>query len=391
MTKIHGELKPSRRILLGPGPSNVNPRVYKAMTTPMLGYLDAEFVSIMDETVEMLREVFATKNTLTIPVSGTGTAGMEAALCNIIEPGDEVIVCIKGYFGGRIKDIAERYGGKVTVVESDWAAIVPPEKVEQALKSVDAKLVAIVHAETSTGILQPLDEIGKIVKHHGALFLVDSVTSLGGQPVNLDERNIDIAYSGTQKCLGAPPGFAPISFSEAAVEKIKNRKTKVQSFYFDMTLLEKYWTGEGRAYHHTVSMTMVYALREALRVVLEEGLDARYERHQRNADALGAGLTAMGLELIAQEGYRAPMLTTVAIPTGISDADTRKRLIASYGIEIGGGLGDFKGKAWRIGLMGESSTQSNVLLLLSALEKLLSDGGYEVKPGAGVSAATEVF
>lgn len=391
MTKIHGELKPSRRILLGPGPSNVNSRVYKAMMTPMLGYLDAEFVDIMDETVEMLREVFGTKNTLTIPVSGTGTAGMEAALCNIIEPGDEVVVGIKGYFGGRIKDIAERYGGKVTVVESDWATIVPPEKVENALKQVDAKLVAIVHAETSTGILQPLDEIGNIAKNHGALFLVDCVTSLGGQPVNLDERNIDIAYSGTQKCLGAPPGLAPISFSEAAVEKIKNRKTKVPSFYFDMTLLEKYWTGEGRGYHHTVSMTMVYALREALRVVLEEGLEARYERHQRNADALKAGLTAMGLELIAQKGYRAPMLTTVAIPDGISDAHTRKRLIDDHGIEIGGGLGDFKGKAWRIGLMGESSTQSNVLLFLSALEKLLADEGYKVEPGAGVSAAAEVF
>jgi len=389
MTKIHGELKPSRRILLGPGPSNVNPRVYKAMTTPMLGYLDAEFVEIMDETVDMLREVFGTKNTLTIPISGTGTAGMEAALCNIIEPGDEVVVCIKGYFGGRIKDIAERCGGNVTVVESDWATIVPSEKVERALKKVRAKLVAIVHGETSTGILQPLDEIGKIVKNHGALFLVDCVTSLGGQPVNLDERNIDIAYSGTQKCLGAPPGLAPISFSEAAVEKIKNRKTKVQSFYFDMTLLEKYWTGEGRAYHHTVSMTMVYALREALRVVLEEGLDTRYKRHQRNADALKAGLTAMGLELIAQEGYRAPMLTTVAIPDGISDVDIRKRLIADYGIEIGGGLGDFKGKAWRIGLMGESSTQSNVLLVLSALEKLLSKEGYRVEAGAGVSVAAE--
>ena len=387
MATIYGELKPSPRILLGPGPSDVNPRVLKAMTTPMLGYMDAEFIQIMDETADMLRAAFGTKNALTLPVSGTGMSGMEAALCNVIEPDDEIIVCIKGYFGGRIADIAERLGGKPTIVEAEWGTIIPPEKVEDALKKVKAKVVAIVHVETSTGILQPLDEISEIVHNHDALFLVDCVTSLGGQPVDLDRRCIDIAYSGTQKCLGGPPGLAPISFSEKAVEAIKNRKTKIPSFYFDMTLLERYWSGEKRAYHHTLSMTMVYALREALRVVLEEGLDARYERHQRNAEMLKSGLTAMGLELIAQEGYRAPMLTTVAIPDGISDVNIRKSLISKYGIEIGGGLGDFAGKAWRIGLMGESSTQSNVLLILSVLEKLLSKEGYQVEPGAGVSAA----
>jgi len=390
MATIHGELKPSPRILLGPGPSNVNSRVLKAMTTPMLGYLDPEFIKIMDETADMLRAVFCTKNTLTFPVSGTGMSGMEAALCNLIEPGDEIIVCVKGVFGGRMADIVERIGGKLTVVEAEWGKIIPPEKVKEALEKVKAKVVAIVHAETSTGVLQPLDEISEIVHHHGALFLVDCVTSLGGQPVDLDRRGIDIAYSGTQKCLGGPPGLAPISFSQRAMEAIKNRKTKIQSFYFDVNLLERYWSGEQRAYHHTVSMTMVYALREALRIVLEEGLEARYARHQRNADALKAGLTAMGLKLIAQEGYRAPMLTTVAIPDGISDANIRKALISEYGIEIGGGLGDFAGKAWRIGLMGESSTQSNVLLLLSALEKLLSREGYKVESGIGVSAAVRI-
>ncbi|MFQ6040642.1 MAG: pyridoxal-phosphate-dependent aminotransferase family protein, partial [Candidatus Poribacteria bacterium] len=323
MAKIYGELKPSSRILLGPGPSNVNQRVLKAMATPMLGYLDPEFIKIMDETADMLRAVFGTKNTLTFPVSGTGMSGMEAALCNLIEPGDEVIVCVKGVFGGRMADIVERIGGKLTVVEAEWGKIIPPEKVKEALAKVKAKVVAIVHAETSTGVLQPLDEISEIVHNHGALFLVDCVTSLGGQPVGLDGRGIDIAYSGTQKCLGGPPGLAPISFSDKAIEAIKNRKTKIQSFYFDMNLLERYWCGEQRAYHHTVSMTMVYALREALRIVLEEGLEARYARHQRNADALKAGLTAMGLKLIAQEGYRAPMLTTVAIPDGISDANIR--------------------------------------------------------------------
>jgi len=390
MATIYGELKPSPRILLGPGPSNVSPRVLKAMATPMLGYLDPEFIKIMDETADMLRAVFGTKNALTFPVSGTGMSGMEAALCNVIESGDEIIVCIKGYFGGRIADIAGRIGGKPTVVEAEWGKIIPPEKVEDALKKVKAKVVAIVHAETSTGILQPLDEISEIVHNYGALFLVDCVTSLGGQPVDLDRRCIDIAYSGTQKCLGGPPGLAPISFSEKAVEVVKKRKTKVQSFYFDMNLLERYWGGEQRAYHHTLSMTMVYALREALRIVLEEGLEARYARHQCNADALKAGLTAMGLKLVAQEGYRAPMLTTVAIPDGISDANIRKTLLNEYGIEIGGGLGVFAGKAWRIGLMGESSTQSNVLLLLSVLEKLLSREGYKVEPGVGVSAAVRI-
>ncbi len=391
MATVHGELKPSKRILLGPGPSNVNPRVYKAMGTSMLGYMDAEFIAIMDETVAMLRQVFGTQNELTIPVSGTGTSGMEAALCNVIEPGDRVVVCIKGYFGLRLKEIAERCGANVTVVESDWGTAVQPDKVERALKGQDAKLVAIVHAETSTGVLQPLDEIGAIANDSGALLLVDCVTSLGGQAVNLDQRKIDVAYSGTQKCLGAPPGLAPVSFSVRAREVIAKRRSKVQSFYFDMTLLEKYWTGGQRAYHHTVSMTLVYALREALRVVLEEGLEARYLRHARNAEALRAGLVAMGLDLIAEEGHRAPMLTTVAIPKGIADGEIRNSLMAGHGIEIGGGLGDFKGKAWRIGLMGESSTQSNVLLVLSALEKLLSGSGHKLKPGAGVSAAVQLF
>jgi len=389
MATIYDELKPSPRILLGPGPSNVNSRVLKAMTTTMLGYMDPEFIKIMDETADMLRTVFGTKNSLTFPISGTGMSGMEAALCNVIEPDDEIIVCIKGFFAGRIADIIERVGGKPTIVEAEWGKIISPEKVEEALKKVKAKVVAIVHAETSTGILQPLDEISEIVHNHGALFLVDCVTSLGGQPVDLDRRCIDVAYSGTQKCLGGPPGLSPISFSEKAAEAIKNRKTKVQSFYFDVNLLERYWGGEQRSYHHTLSMTMVYSLREALRIVLEEGLEARYARHQRNADALKAGLTAMGLELVAQEGYRAPMLTTVAIPDGVSDVNIRKALLNEYGIEIGGGLGDFAGKAWRIGLMGESCTQSNVLLLLSILEKLLSKEGYKVEPGAGVSAAVQ--
>ena len=391
MTQSYDELKASPRVLLGPGPSDANPRVLKAMTTPMLGYLDGEFIQILDETVNLLRQVFGTGNKLTLPVSGTGTAGMEAALCNVIEPGDSVVVGINGYFGGRIADIVQRCGGLVTAVEAPWGSAIPAEDVVDAVKSANPKLVAIIHAETSTGVLQPLDDISQIVKDSGALFLTDCVTSLGGQPVDLDRRGIDIAYSGTQKCLGGPPGLAPISFSDTAVETIHNRASKVQSFYLDMTLLEAYWSGDVRNYHHTVSMSMIYALHESLRVVLEEGLEGRYKRHERNAAALIAGATAIGLKPIVQEGYRAPMLTTINIPDGIDDVHIRNRLIQDFGIEIGGGLGIFKGKAWRIGLMGESSTQRNVLLVLSALEKLLAEAGHDLEAGAGARAASEVY
>ena len=302
MTQLYDELKASPRVLLGPGPSDANSRVLKAMTTPMLGYLDGEFIQILDETVNLLRQVFGTENKLTLPVSGTGTAGMEAALCNVIEPGDSVVVGINGYFGGRIADIVQRCGGIVTAVEAPWGSAIPAEDVADAVESANPKLVAIIHAETSTGVLQPLGDISQIVSDSGALFLTDCVTSLGGQPVDLDRRGIDIAYSGTQKCLGGPPGLAPISFSDRAVEAIHNRAAKVQSFYLDMTLLEAYWSGEVRNYHHTVSMSMIYALHESLRVVLEEGLEVRYKRHERNAAALIAGATAIGLKPIVQEG-----------------------------------------------------------------------------------------
>ena len=389
---VYDELIASPRVLLGPGPSEANARVLKAMTTPMLGYLDAEFVQIMDDTVGLLRRVFGTENGLTLPVSGTGTAGMEAALTNVIEPGDSVVVGIKGYFGERIADIAARCGGVVTRVEAEWGTHIPAEKIAAAVAEVSTpKLVALVHGETSTGILQPLRDAVEIAHQSGALFLADCVTSLGGQPVEMDALGIDIAYSCTQKCLAGPPGLSPISFSERAVEVIRNRKTPIQSFYLDMTLLENYWHGEKRSYHHTVSMSLIYALREALRVVLEEGLDARYERHEHNARALLAGAKAIGLQPAAEEGYRAPMLTTLRIPDGIDDTIIRKGLIADYGIEIGAGLGIFAGKAWRIGLMGESSNQRNVMLVLNALEKLLIESGYNVEHGTAVHAASKVY
>ncbi len=385
------ELKVPPRILLGPGPSIANPRVLKAMTTPMLGYLDADFVEIMDDTVALLRQVYGTQNAITFPVSGTGTAGMETALTNVIEHGDHVIVGINGYFGNRIADIAERCGATVTPVQAEWGDILKPEQIAEACKQAPPKLVAIVHAETSTGILQPLEEIIEIAHQHDALFLADCVTSLGGQPVELDARDIDIAYSCTQKCLAGPPGLSPISFSDRAVDVIRNRKTKIQSFYMDVTLLEEYWMGTTRKYHHTLSMSMVYALREALRVVIEEGESVRYRRHERNAHALIAGAEAIGLKPAAVENHRVPMLTTLRIPDGIDDGTIRKRLIQDFGIEIGGGLGIFAGKAWRIGLMGDAANEQNVLLVLNAIEQLLNEHGHRVETGTAVSAAAAAY
>jgi len=361
------------------------------MTTPMLGYLDADFVDVMDDTVALIQQVYGTQNSLTFPVSGTGTAGMETALTNIIEPEDSVIVGINGYFGGRIADIAERCGAHVTPVHAEWGNIIEPEQIAEACSKVTPKLVAVVHGETSTGILQPLEQIIGIAREKDALFLADCVTSLGGQPVELDERGIDIAYSCTQKCLAGPPGLSPISFSDRAVEVIQNRKTKIQSFYLDAILLAEYWMGDSRKYHHTVSMSMIYALREALRVVMEEGLSPRYQRHERNAKALIAGAEAIGLQPAATENHRAPMLTTLLIPDGIDDVTIRKRLIQDYGIEIGGGLGIFAGKAWRIGLMGDAANEQNVLLVLNAIETLLIEFGYKVDTGTAVSAAAAVY
>ena len=389
---MYDELIVPPRVLLGPGPSEANARVLKAMTTPMLGYLDTKFVEVMDDTVALLRQVFGTENRLTLPVSGTGTAGMEAALANVVESGDGVVVGINGYFGERIANIAARCGGVVTTIEAEWGTHISTEKIAEAVTKISApKLVVLVHGETSTGILQPLTDAIEIAHSSGALFLADCVTSLGGQPVDMDVRGIDIAYSCTQKCLAGPPGLSPISFSERAVDVIRNRKTPIQSFYLDMTLLENYWHGEKRSYHHTVSMSMIYALREALRVVLEEGLAVRYERHELNARALLAGAKAIGLQPAAEEGYRAPMLTTLRIPDGIDDATIRKRLISDYGIEIGAGLGIFAGKAWRIGLMGESANERNVMLVLNALEKLLIEFGHNTTPGTAVHAASQVY
>mgnify|MGYP000704729769 CR=1 FL=1 len=391
MTKNYKQLNPSTRVLLGPGPSNVHPRVLKAMSTPLVGHLDPDFLEVMNETMELLRCVFQTRNELTIPMSGTGSAGMETLFVNLLEPGDKAVVCINGLFGQRMADIVERCGAELVTVEGEWGRIIEPDQVEEALKKAGgAKVVAIVHAETSTGVRQPLEEISKIAKKYDALFLVDTVTSLGGMEVKVDEWGIDASYSGTQKCLSCPPGLSPVTFSERAREVIKKRKTKVQSWYLDLSMIQNYW-GKERFYHHTAPISMNYALREALMLIHEEGLEARFARHERNSKALTAGLEAMGLEMIAQEGYRLPSLHAVKIPEGIDDAKTRKMLLEEFNIEIGGGLGDFKGKAWRIGLMGYSSTKNNVFLVLSALEAVLKAQGYKVEEGAGVKAAQEAY
>jgi alanine-glyoxylate transaminase/serine-glyoxylate transaminase/serine-pyruvate transaminase len=379
-----GQLNPSPRILLGPGPSDVPPRVLNAMAMPLLGHLDPEFLALMNETQELLRWVFRTGNALTFPVSGTGSAGMETCVVNLIEPGDRMVVCVNGVFGQRMTDVAQRAGAAVTTIERPWGEVFDPGQVREVLQRVRPKVLGIVHAETSTGAWQPLADLGALCREHDALLLADTVTSLAGVPVEVDGWGIDAVYSGTQKCLSCPPGLAPVSFSPRAVEAIDRRKTKVQSWYLDMSMVQRYWGAE-RFYHHTAPISMIYALREALRLVREEGLEARWQRHQRNHRALKAGLAALGIPYAAAEGHQLPQLNAVRIPAGVDDPTVRKRLLSEFGIEIGGGLGDFKGKVWRIGLMGYSSRPANVLLFLGALEQCLK------AQGAGVTAANGVY
>ncbi|MBM2847905.1 MAG: serine-pyruvate aminotransferase/archaeal aspartate aminotransferase [Anaerolineales bacterium] len=370
MSLAYPELNPSPRLLLGPGPSSVHPRVLRAMATPLLGYMDPEFLKMLDETREMLRDTFQTNNELTLPVSGTGMSGMEAVLGNLLEPGDKLLVSAAGFFGNRLEELALRHGVAVAKIERPWGEVFTPEEIEAALKKSGAKAVAVVHAETSTGALQPMEGLGEVVHRHGALLIMDSVTSLGGVPVKLDEWGVDATYSGTQKCLGCPPGLAPVSVSERARDAIRNRKRKPDNWYFDLELLWKYW-GPERVYHHTVSGTLVYALREGLRLVAEEGLEARWARHRANAEFLWEGLAELDLVPFVPPAHRLPTLTTVRVPDGVDEAKVRTRLRDEYGIEIGAGLGPLKGKVWRIGLMGYASRHENVTLLLGALREIL--------------------
>ncbi len=381
------EFNPPQRILLGPGPSSVNPRVLQAMTLPILGHLDPRFFRVMDEVCEMLREVYRTENLMTVPLSSTGTGAMEAACANMLERGDKIIVCRNGFFGDRLADIAERCGAETVTLDFAWGDPLDVQVLADALEQHGpVKAVGVVHAETSTGVLTPLPEIVNLVHRHNALAIVDAVTSLGGHDLRMDEWDLDVCYSGTQKCLGAPPGLAPISFGPRAMEVINTRQSQVQSFYFNLKDLENYWN-QTRAYHHTTPISMTYALRESLRMMMEEGIENRIRRHARVASALRAGLEALGIGLMAAEGYRLNPLTTALIPEGVEDAAVRQRLLNDYNIEIGGGLGQVRGKAWRIGLMGESAKETNVFALLSALEQILPDLGYEVATGASLAAA----
>jgi alanine-glyoxylate transaminase / serine-glyoxylate transaminase / serine-pyruvate transaminase len=386
------ELTPPSRLLLGPGPSMVHPRVLRAMSTPLLGHLDPKFLEIMNEVQAQLRAVLRTDNAFTIAVSGTGSAGMEAALVNVVEPGDAVVVVASGVFGNRMADIVGRCGGRLVKLEIPWGETIEPGRIEETLKKEGkVKAVALVHAETSTGAQQPMDGLGQLCHDHGALLVVDTVTSLGGIPVEVDGWGADAVYSGTQKCLSCPPGLAPLTLSQRALDAVKARKTKVQSWYLDAGMVADYWAEGKRVYHHTAPISMVYALRESLRLVLEEGLEARFARHRRHSAALMAGLAALGCEPQAQEGRRLVSLNCVKVPGGVDEGAVRKYLLAEHSIEIGGGLGPLAGKVWRIGLMGESARQENVLAVLAAIEQGLAKQGKAPKLGVSVAAALEQY
>lgn len=369
-------LNPPQRILLGPGPSNVEPRVLQAMLKPILGYMDPVYLQCLDHIQKLLRAVFETENRVTFSMSGTGGAGMEACLANLIEEGEEVVACVNGFFGQRAAEIAARWGARVVRVEAEWGQPIDMQKLWDAFRNSGARIVVMVHAETSTGTRQPIEQLRLLRDIRDAILIVDTVTSLGAQPVGIDRNGIDASYSCSQKGIGAPPGLSPVTFSERAIEKIRTRKAPLKSWYLDVTLIDKYWSSE-RVYHHTSPALMNYALCEALEVILEEGLENRWARHERNSKALVAGLETMGLEMLAAPEHRLWTLNAVRIPQGIDDARVRSRLLHEHNIEIGAGFGSLKGKIWRIGLMGSGSTGNNVMLLLAALRRVLEGEGFK--------------
>lgn len=375
---------------MGPGPLEIHPKVYQALTSPVIGYLDPDYLKILDHVGDKLRMVFQTKNRATNAMPGTGTSGMEACVANLIEPGDKVLVCVHGYFGDRLKQMVNRQDAQMTVIEEEWRKPIDPQKIESAFKSDAYKVLAIVHAETSTGVLQPMDDIVKLVRDHGVMLLLDTVTSLGGVEVKMDDWGVDAAYSCSQKCIGCPPGVAPVSFSDRAVESARNRKQPARSWYLDITLLEKYW-GSERVYHHTSSSTLNYALLEALTLIEEEGLQNRFARHLKNHRALVAGVEALGLEMLVSPEHRLPTLNTIRIPPGVDDVKVRSYLLNTFDLEIGGGLGALKGKVWRVGLMGYSSSAENVLFFLSAINRALALQGHQTDLASGTQAAMSVL
>ncbi len=380
---------PPQRVLMGPGPSDVSPRVLEAMSRPTLGHLDPVFVSMMDEMKALLKYAFRTENELTMPVSAPGSAGMETCFVNLVEPGDKVVICQNGVFAGRMKENVERAGGVAVMVQDEWGRAIDPQKLEDALKAnPDAKIVAFVHAETSTGAQSDAKTLVGIAHKHNCLAIVDAVTSLGGSRLLVDEWKIDAIYSGTQKCISCTPGLSPVSFSNDALEKIKNRKTRVQSWFLDLNLVMGYWGGTTkRAYHHTAPINALYGLHEALVILQEEGLENSWARHQKNHLALRAGLEAMGLSFVVPEGERLPQLNAISVPEGVDEAQVRALLLSDYGLEIGAGLGAMAGKVWRIGLMGHASNPKNVRLCLAALDDVLGRLKAPVQRGVAVAAA----
>jgi len=374
------------RKLMGPGPLNIHPRIYQALTAPVLGHLDPAHLKILDQVAEHLRKVFGTQNRVTNVTPGTGTSGMEACVTNLLEPEDKVLVCVHGYFGDRLGQMAERQGAAVTVLEGEWGKPTDPEQVEAALKNGGYKVITVVHAETSTGVLQPMDEIANLAKAHGTMIILDTVTSLGGIEVKADEWGLAAAYSCSQKCIGCPSGLSPVTFSDRAIEAVKKRKSPVRSWYLDISLLDKYW-GSDRVYHHTSSSTLCCAMLEALTLIEEEGLQNRFARHLKNHQALVAGVEAMGLQMVVSPEHRLPTLNTVRIPEGVDDMKVRGYLLQNFNLEIGGGLGVFGGKVWRVGLMGYSSSAENVLFFISSLSRALALQGVKTDLTAGQDAA----
>lgn len=384
---------PPQRTLMGPGPSDVYPRILEALGRPTIGHLDPVFVAMMDEIKVMLRYAFQTKNALTMPVSAPGSAGMETAFVNLVEPGDKVVVCQNGVFGGRMKENVERCGGVAVMVEDAWGTAVDPNKVEDALKAnPDTKILAFVYAETSTGAQSDAKTLAEIARKHGCLTIVDAVTSLGGTPLMVDDWGLDAVYSGTQKCLSCVPGLSPVTFSEPALERVKARKTKVQSWFMDLTLVLGYWAGGGkRAYHHTAPINALYGLHEALVILQEEGIENAWARHRRNHEALRSGIEAMGLSFVVKADDRLPQLNAISIPAGVDEAVVRTRLLNEFSLEIGAGLGAMAGKIWRIGLMGCASNRRNVLFCLGALDAVLSDMKAPIKSGVAVGTAMAAY
>lgn len=387
------QFNPPVRTLLGPGPSDVSPQVLQALARPTIGHLDPAFITLMDSIKELLQYAFQTQNRLTLPISAPGSAGMESCFVNLLEPGDTAIICQNGVFGGRMKENVERCGATAIMVEDEWGKAVDLEKVEAALKAnPGTKVLAFVHAETSTGAQSDAKALCALARQYDCLSIVDTVTSLGGTEVDVDGWGADAVYSGTQKCLSCVPGISPVTFSERAVEAIKARKTRVQSWFLDMDLVMGYWGGETkRAYHHTAPVNAMYALHESLLMLKQEGLEAAWRRHALNHRALATGLEAMGLQLTVAAGQRLPQLNAVAIPEGVDDAAVRQQLLEQYSLEIGAGLGAGAGKVWRIGLMGYGSNRKNVLLCLSALDNVLSAMGANINSGVAVQAANAVY